>query len=331
MSLPSEGSKGSSSLDDASETNVSFSAKWGRVQFDVSLPRSSTVMDLKQQIQHQISVPAKKQKILGLNPKGKPPADEESLEFLPANKKHSIIIMGTVEEIVFEPTPSTDRDAEEDIELTDESEDIHKNSVFLKRLEDRVSRIDVVCMHPPRKGKKLLVLDIDYTIFDHKSAAARVLDLKRPYVDHLLATVYPHYDIVVWSQTSWKWVEAKLTELGLLLHPDFQITFVLDQTSMFPVQSKSSTGEMRNHEVKALEFIWRKFPGVYDQRNTVHVDDLRRNFAMNPRNGIRVSAFRDSFMNQHDDELLKLTNYLMLIVNEPDLSALDHSKWKKLV
>eukprot|EP00002_Diphylleia_rotans_P006148 TRINITY_DN1546_c0_g1_i3.p2 TRINITY_DN1546_c0_g1~~TRINITY_DN1546_c0_g1_i3.p2 ORF type:complete len:149 (-),score=35.17 TRINITY_DN1546_c0_g1_i3:1211-1657(-) len=113
MSLPSEGSKGSSSLDDASETNVSFSAKWGRVQFDVSLPRSSTVMDLKQQIQHQISVPAKKQKILGLNPKGKPPADEESLEFLPANKKHSIIIMGTVEEIVFEPTPSTDRDAEE--------------------------------------------------------------------------------------------------------------------------------------------------------------------------------------------------------------------------
>lgn len=31
-----------------------------------------------------------------------------------------------------------------------------------------------------------------------------------------LAAVYPYFDICVWSQTSWRWLEAKLTELNML-------------------------------------------------------------------------------------------------------------------
>ena len=28
--------------------------------------------------------------------------------------------------------------------------------------------------------------------------------------------VYPHYDIVIWSQTHWRWLETKLVELGMI-------------------------------------------------------------------------------------------------------------------
>lgn len=33
---------------------------------------------------------------------------------------------------------------------------------------------------------------------------------------------YKFYDIAFWSQTSWMWVEAKLTEMGILLATDYQ-------------------------------------------------------------------------------------------------------------
>lgn len=32
----------------------------------------------------------------------------------------------------------------------------------------------------------------------------------------------PHYDLAFWSQTSWKWVEAKLTEMGILFATDYR-------------------------------------------------------------------------------------------------------------
>ena len=51
----------------------------------------------------------------------------------------------------------------------------------------------------------------------------------------LLKAVYPHYDICVWSQTSWRWLEVKLVELNMLGHPDYNISFVIDRTPMFKI------------------------------------------------------------------------------------------------
>ena len=45
--------------------------------------------------------------------------------------------------------------------------------------------------NPPRPGKKLLVLDIDYTIFDHRSPAETAAELRRPHLHEFLASVYP--------------------------------------------------------------------------------------------------------------------------------------------
>ena len=42
-------------------------------------------------------------------------------------------------------------------------------------------------------------------------------------------------------------------------------------------------------QVKPLGVIWGKFP-QWNEKNTIMFDDIRRNFIMNPNNGLRVSA-----------------------------------------
>jgi len=163
-----------------------------------------------------------------------------------------------------------------------------------KKLERRIAEIEIRIINPLRDGKKLLVLDLDYTLFDCKGTASVVAELGRPGLHEFLTAVYPYYDIVVWSQTSWRWLEAKITELGMLLNPRYKLAFVLDRTSMFSITSDSGNGIQSTHEVKALEIIWRKFPGRYDASNTVHIDDLSRNFALNPQSGLKISAFKNA-------------------------------------
>lgn len=45
-------------------------------------------------------------------------------------------------------------------------------------------------LNDPRPGKKLLVLDIDYTLFDHRSVAERGYELMRPYLHEFLSSAY---------------------------------------------------------------------------------------------------------------------------------------------
>lgn len=67
----------------------------------------------------------------------------------------------------------------------------------------------------------------------------------------------------------------------------------------------------------------------YSSKNTIMFDDLRRNFVMNPQNGLTIKPFRKAHANRSNDrELVKLTQYLLTIADLDDLSSLDHSKWE---
>lgn len=46
--------------------------------------------------------------------------------------------------------------------------------------------------------------------------------MKRPHMDSFLTAVYEYYDLAIWSQTSWRWLELKLTELGFLNNPNYR-------------------------------------------------------------------------------------------------------------
>lgn len=107
-----------------------------------------------------------------------------------------------------------------------------------EKLQRRVSSVEVKVLNAPRAGKKCLVLDIDYTLFDLGSTAERPDELARPYLHHFLESAYAYYDIVIWSATNMKWVEVKMQQLGVLGNPAYKITFMLDHKAMITVQTE---------------------------------------------------------------------------------------------
>ena len=103
-----------------------------------------------------------------------------------------------------------------------------------KAKEDNLQKFtestEVHIINPPQTAannshKPLLVLDLDHTLLDFSSRTltengATALDigssgdtvanqLKRPYMDEFLTWSYKYYNLVVWSQTSWRWLEVR--------------------------------------------------------------------------------------------------------------------------
>mmetsp|Transcript_12886 Transcript_12886/g.21056 ORF Transcript_12886/g.21056 Transcript_12886/m.21056 type:complete len:355 (+) Transcript_12886:169-1233(+) len=307
-------------------TCVELVVTWNRNSFSFSVPVHTTVGVVKALLYSRTNVLPKRQKLVGFSLAGRPAGDEVPISSLNLKKNQKVMMIGTPEEDI--PLPPEDLPEvlmDFDMDYAAENTDIRLRPENRLKLQKRIETIEVRVMNAPRPGKKLCVLDLDYTLFDCKGLASNIQELKRPFLDEFMAMVYSEYDIIVWSQTSWKWLEMKLTELGLLTSTQFHIAFVLDRTSMFEVVNKD-----RTHEVKPLELIWAKFPNTYNSKNTIHIDDLGRNFAMNPQNGLKITPFRKAHTSARQDrELYLLSQYLILISELKDFSTLDHSKWKQ--
>ena len=212
---------------------------------------------------------------------------------------------------------------------------VHADPDNLEKVKRRVEQAKIKFLEgcEPREGKKLLVLDIDYTLFDHRSPAERPEELRRPFLIEFLSRSYEHYDIVIWSATSMKWIELKMKELGVMHHVQqnaFKILAFVDYTAMIPV----TTEKYGTIDCKPLGVLWQHpgFKGNYGKENTIMFDDLRRNFVMNPRNGLKIRPFKQAHLRASTDrELIKLTNYLRVIRKVKDISKLDHKKWEALM
>ena len=188
--------------------------------------------------------------------------------------------------------------------------DARDKSENIEKLNKRIANYKVEPLNPPREGKKLLVLDIDYTLFDHRSTAENPAELMRPHLHEFLTSAYEFYDIAIWSATSMKWVEVKMKELGVLTNQNYKILQLVDHGAMITVH----TEKYGLFDCKPLGWLWAKFDGRYNEKNTIMFDDLRRNFVMNPSNGLKIRPFRKAHMNRDTDrELLDLTKYLLAI------------------
>ncbi|CAB4024942.1 ubiquitin-like domain-containing CTD phosphatase 1 [Paramuricea clavata] len=148
----------------------------------------------------------------------------------------------------------------------------------------------------------------------------------RPYLHEFLTSCYEHYDIVIWSATNMKWVEAKMKELSVLDNANYKIMFMLDSLAMITIDHPKY-GVI---ETKPLGVIWGKYPENYSKENSIIIDDLRRNFIMNPGNGLKIRPFREAHLNRGTDTELKgLTKYLKEIADLKDFDELNHDRWEK--
>mmetsp|Transcript_9873 Transcript_9873/g.10953 ORF Transcript_9873/g.10953 Transcript_9873/m.10953 type:complete len:677 (-) Transcript_9873:104-2134(-) len=211
-----------------------------------------------------------------------------------------------------------------------------------KKLE-AAEQVHFDVLHPPRAKKCCLVLDIDYTLFDHRWQQAlkseykrerhMIIEFKRPYLHEFLTTCHEFYDLIIWSATSMVAIQSKITNLKILDSKTYHIQFVLSKEHMFYINKRRNPKTIVGETVKPLDVIWSKFPEFYGKHNTIHIDDLGSNFQLNPNNGLQIQPFKEALKNRNDDkELFYLTKYLLMIAkDEPDFSALNHYHWKEYV
>jgi hypothetical protein len=82
----------------------------------------------------------------------------------------------------------------DDFELGDEETiDIKDREVNKQKLRRRIEQFKMTLLNPCRPGKKLLVLDIDYTLFDHRSTAENPRELMRPCKSHQTSNFCKQY------------------------------------------------------------------------------------------------------------------------------------------
>ncbi|KAJ3159931.1 hypothetical protein HDU86_001195 [Geranomyces michiganensis] len=325
----------SSSSSQSHSASLALTATWHGQKHPLTIASTSTVGDLKQQLAGMTGVQPHRQKLMGLV-KGKLPADSCLLSTLPDVKDgKTFMLMGTVEEKIHtapETLPEVLNDLDFDFLDYVPKDDSQKNDAKnIASLNEYAAKTKITVFNPLRDGKKLLVLDLDYTLFDCKTPASHISLLARPGMHEMLTAAYAYYDICIWSQTHWKWLEMKITELGLLTHSAYKIAFVLDRSSMFSITSatRKVEGKPVKHEVKALEIIWRNFPDRFGAHNTCHVDDVSRNFAMNPKQGLKISAFKNGPESRKTDNVLfPLTKYLLQLALVDDFRTVNHEEWK---
>ncbi|CAH1404967.1 unnamed protein product [Nezara viridula] len=311
--------------------NLNLVVKWNSKEYDVGpLLGEETVGNLKDIIFHKTGVRPERQKLLNLKFKGKMPENDCKVSELQLKSGFKIMMMGSLEEAIADankipddlPEVIDDFDIEEGEEVA-----IENKEVYLAKIERRVKEYQIKVLNDPRPGKKLLVLDIDYTLFDHRSVAERGYELMRPYLHEFLSSAYRDYDIAIWSATSMKWIEEKMKLLGVSSHSEYKIVFYLDCLAMISVH----TPKYGVIQVKPLGVIWGKFD-QYKPSNTLMFDDIRRNFLMNPQNGLKIKAFKQAHINRSTDrELPRLARYLEAIASLEDLSQLNHKHWERFL
>jgi ubiquitin-like domain-containing CTD phosphatase 1 len=266
---------------------IELIVKWNGQDFKITnLLSNNTVEDLKNELYKQTQVLQERQKLLGLKANsGENAVNTTRLDDLKYKAGQKIMMMGTIEEKIedLNKKPENLPDIIDDFDIDKNADEIslQNREENLNKISKRVREYKINILTELRPNKKLLVLDIDYTIFDHVSHAQRGTELMRPYLHEFLTVAYEDYDIVIWSATSLKWIEVKMNEIGVSRHPNYKIAFYMDCAAMISVYA-ADYGLLN---VKPLKVIWDKFPEYYSHKNTIMFDDLKRNFLMNPQNG----------------------------------------------
>lgn len=158
-------------------TPLSLKVKFRTLVHEISLPKDFTIGQLKSQLESLTCVPSDRQKLLNLI-KGKLPLDSIKLSDLNLVQNHTFTLLGTPDsELLLEKNDDAD-DILDDFDLKDynDFDRLKENQRSLARV---IESTNIILINPWRAGKKLCVLDLDYTLFDCKSTATHISHLAR--------------------------------------------------------------------------------------------------------------------------------------------------------
>jgi HAD-superfamily hydrolase (TIGR02245 family) len=144
--------------------------------------------------------------------------------------------------------------------------DIHERPENLAKLQHRLDNYNLYMLAGARPGKKCLVLDIDYTIYNLGAVVETSVELRRPHLLEFLTSAYDHYDLVIWSANSYKWIKLKMEEMQVFNNPNFKISCCLDHGAMIGLHSS----ERGLFSCKPLQVMWSKVD-EYTPENTIMV------------------------------------------------------------
>ncbi|KAA3676470.1 ubiquitin-like domain-containing CTD phosphatase 1 [Paragonimus westermani] len=327
--------------------NVKFNGKL--VTVDCLRP-TDTIADLKRTLFDKTQVLPETQKILGLRTRNNEPANDDlKLSQLVLKPNSKLMLIGSTQKAIVCVNKTMDIPTEvvDDFDLKEEDVQLGLLPENLEKVRRRAKAYRARRLCEQRPGKRLLVLDVDYTIFGHLTPAESARQLARPYLFEFLKRAYVHFDIVIWSATrvipsnAASMLRAQAGEEAIVEdpytadtseetvpEPPFRITLLLDSSDMISVHFPSHGVR----EVKPLGVIWENHP-QWGPHNTIMFDDVRRNFIMNPQSGLRIRSYRDAHVNyKTDHELRDLALYLELIAaREPDFKRLNHNHWERYV
>ncbi|UYV67804.1 UBLCP1 [Cordylochernes scorpioides] len=188
---------------------ISIVVKWNGNEYPIEdLYDNDSVADLKAEIQKKTGVLPARQKLLGLKYKGKAITEDIQLSELNLRPKMKIMMVGSLEDDIVNATtvPTNLPVVADDFDIEEEDVAVERSEIFLAKIQKRISSYEVKIFNEPRPAAELM----------------------RPYLHEFLTTAYEDYDIVIWSATSMKWINAKMNELGVASNPNYKIAFYLD-------------------------------------------------------------------------------------------------------
>jgi ubiquitin-like domain-containing CTD phosphatase 1 len=171
--------------DESDEHWLTLQFTWSGKPYSLDIADSDRVFDLKAALQSLTDVPPERQKILGLV-KGKLPPDQARITDLHLSVGKKFTLIGTPEGAeIKDPSqleflPDVVNDLDVDFSDNAEASAVYRNDQRNKRkVKDATQKLQLNIIHPLRVGKKLLVLDIDYSQGDwsYLSAISNSLSL----------------------------------------------------------------------------------------------------------------------------------------------------------
>ena len=151
--------------------SISVVVKWAGKEYNVeNIDPGESVMDLKVKIMNQTGVRPERQKLLNLKAKGKAATDEMKIGSLGLKDNFKLMMMGSLEETIIETQKKPENLPEviNDLDIEEDDVAVQDKEINLDKIAKRVRDYEVKVLNPSRENMKLLVLDIDYTLFDHR-------------------------------------------------------------------------------------------------------------------------------------------------------------------